>query len=127
MGSIPVGGTTFDQRIKGSHFRSYKFTGLPMCGVREPPRFLYHIMEEEFSLIDSFFSSINLIGVRTMRLNSFTVSLDLKRTLEAERFIVKSNIGKKAFLPDLRKLYEMKWKVLSECDFSVDTKYLLNI
>lgn len=84
-------------------------------------------MEKKFSLIDNFFSSINLIGVRTMRLNSFTVSLDLKRTLEAERFIVKSNIGKKAFLPDLRRLYEMKWKILSGCDFSVDTKYLLNI
>ena len=91
------------------------------------PVFLYHIMKEKFSLIDSFFSSINLIGVRMMRLNSFTVSLDLKRTLEAERFIVKSNMGKKAFLPDLKRLYDMKWKVLSECDFSVDTNYLLSI
>jgi hypothetical protein len=84
-------------------------------------------MEEKFSLIDSFFSNINLIGVRTMRLNSFSVSMDLKRTLEAERFIVKSNIGKKAFLPDLRRLYEMKWRILSECDYSVDINYLETI
>ncbi|MBQ1668388.1 MAG: hypothetical protein II063_10490 [Prevotella sp.] len=84
-------------------------------------------MEKKFSILDSFFDAVNLIGVKELRLNKYTVSIDLKRTIEAERFVVKSNMGVKAFMPALERLYEIKKRILSDCDYSIEINYLLNI
>lgn len=79
---------------------------------------LTHIVE--------FYGAVRLINPpERYRLNRFTVLCDVRRTIDIELFTCRANDGKKAFVPDLKRLYKYKRSILKDFDYSVDINYLL--
>lgn len=76
--------------------------------------------------IIEFYRSLRLINPpKKYRLNRFTMLCDIRCNIETEIFTCRANNGKPAFVPDLKRLYEMKKAILKDFEYSIDINYLL--
>lgn len=78
------------------------------------------------SFIVEFYDSLNIIYPdKNYKLNNFTFICDVKKAINADIFMCRSNDGKKGFVANLKRLYEFKKVIFKNFIYSVNIDYLM--